>query len=384
VNGDNETNAPRRLVWPRIRRLLLLLCVNGAVLAASLAVVELGLRLFAPQVLRRDPVAFNETFGTFYRPKANMEIQVAQPEGVTNWKTNSHGLRDEEIDYIKPAGTYRIIGLGDSFTFGYTVESDECFLHLLEGQLNVNETLKESTGIERFETLNMGVGGYGTVAELNMLQREGIKYEPDLVLLMLFVGNDIEDALRELRRSKAPGAPSSQPSTSLSHKAKKFLGENFHTYSFLSVRLHQLLVRLGLRQINESTVDILRLEQPKRIRQGWTAVEEAISAIHDLSTEVGAEFRVVAIPLRHQVQQSEWQTILQAYSLTPSEYSLDQPQLYLRDMLATQGISSIDLLGAFREQDEPLYNGQEDAHLNPRGHSLTATVIEQEVSSLLQ
>lgn len=383
LEHEKEHAVPSRTVRSRARRLLLLLCVNCAVLFAALAVVELGLRLFAPQVLRRDPIGFNEPFGAFYRPKANMEIQVAQPEDVTTWKTNSHGLRDKELEYAKRTGTYRILGLGDSFTFGYMVEGNESFLHLLENKLNEDAALNTGVTVERFETINMGVGGYGPVAELNMLRQEGTRYDPDLVLLMLFVGNDIADATRELRLQEHPEEGPSQPTGTFSIRVRKLLGENLHSYSFLSVRLHQLLVKWGLRRINESTVDILRLEPPEDIQRGWAIVEETIIAMHEISIGLAAEFRVVAIPLRHQVQQSEWQTLCQVYNLNSSEYSLEQPQSYLQEMLAAKGIGFIDLLSVFREQEEHLYNQHEDAHLNQQGHIVTATVLQQEIRSLL-
>jgi hypothetical protein len=41
------------------------------------------------------------------------------------------------------------------------------------------------------EVINAGVAAYGTGQELLLLDKEGAKYEPDLVLLLFFVGNDV-------------------------------------------------------------------------------------------------------------------------------------------------------------------------------------------------
>ena len=47
-------------------------------------------------------------------------------------RTNSMGVRDREYDKKKPENTYRIIGLGDSVTFGANIDENETFLNILE------------------------------------------------------------------------------------------------------------------------------------------------------------------------------------------------------------------------------------------------------------
>jgi lysophospholipase L1-like esterase len=101
---------------------------------------------------------------------------------------NSKGLRaDQEYSYSKPEGTLRIVSLGDSFTAGYEVEVEECFSSVLERELN-------QAGL-RVEVLNAGVSGYSTAEALLYLERELVKYEPDLVLIS-FYSNDFVDNIR--------------------------------------------------------------------------------------------------------------------------------------------------------------------------------------------
>ena len=63
---------------------------------------------------------------------------ITQPSGLLgyqlvpllrdkNIRTNSHGLRDREREWEKPKGIKRILGLGDSFTFGYQVSEKDCY-----------------------------------------------------------------------------------------------------------------------------------------------------------------------------------------------------------------------------------------------------------------
>ena len=95
---------------------------------------------------------------------------------------NSKGLRDREYPYEKPAGTKRILVLGDSFTWGYGVADNEVFTEVLEADLQGRQP--------RFEVLNTGVLGWGTDQEYLYLVNEGLKYSPDYVILALYSVND--------------------------------------------------------------------------------------------------------------------------------------------------------------------------------------------------
>ena len=76
---------------------------------------------------------------------------------------NSHGLRDREYSEMRPADTCRIVMLGDSTTFGWGVPIEQTVAKILERDLN----RLAAPGYDHFETLNAGVGNYGTVQELN-------------------------------------------------------------------------------------------------------------------------------------------------------------------------------------------------------------------------
>src|SRR5262245_61065820 len=94
-------------------------------------------------------------------------------------RTNSLGLRGaREYAREKPAGTFRVIGLGDSNLFGWGVGEGEPYLQRLEQRLG-----------PEFEALNFGVAGYNGVMEVATYEPRAAKMEPDLVILH-FIGND--------------------------------------------------------------------------------------------------------------------------------------------------------------------------------------------------
>lgn len=89
---------------------------------------------------------------------------------------NSFGFRDGKRTLEKPANTFRILMLGDSFTEGWGVAQDKTFSALLENKLN-------SMNSGRFEVINMGVASYSPLLEYVQLKNIGLEFKPDLVIL---------------------------------------------------------------------------------------------------------------------------------------------------------------------------------------------------------
>ncbi len=99
-------------------------------------------------------------------------------------KTNSHGMRSPERPVVKPADTFRIVLLGDSYAFGWGVEQDKIFAEVLEEKLN-----EEVADPRSIEVLNFGVPGYSTFQQVSQFLEKGIAFEPDIVLVF-FINND--------------------------------------------------------------------------------------------------------------------------------------------------------------------------------------------------
>ncbi|MBM3809078.1 MAG: hypothetical protein FJW22_12910 [Acidimicrobiia bacterium] len=100
---------------------------------------------------------------------------------------NSLGFRDtREYALDKQPGTFRILVLGDSVTFGHGALSDTTYPYLLE------KRLKAWRPDVNWEVWNLGVPGYNTAIELKYLQRVGPRYQPDLVVVG-FYENDLSD-----------------------------------------------------------------------------------------------------------------------------------------------------------------------------------------------
>ena len=95
-------------------------------------------------------------------------------------QTNGDGFRERSFSVTKPAGTYRIVVLGDSFTFGNGLEANERYSDRLQAWLP-----------HGYEVLNFGAPGANTPQHLYTLRARVLPADPDFVLLQWFV-NDIE------------------------------------------------------------------------------------------------------------------------------------------------------------------------------------------------
>ncbi len=97
--------------------------------------------------------------------------------------TNSCGFRDHDYALKKPEGSTRILILGDSMTLGWGVPFQETFPKVLEEKLNADG--------EAFEVINLGIGNYNSMMEVELFKRKGIQFRPDVVVLAHYV-NDPE------------------------------------------------------------------------------------------------------------------------------------------------------------------------------------------------
>lgn len=120
--------------------------------------------------------------------RPNSEYWMTSADGSWKYVTNSKGFRNtKEFSYAKPANTIRVLSIGDSHTQGYEVRQNSTFSAVLE------RFLKHRA--KNAEVINTGVSGFSNAEELVFLENEGIKYNPDVVVLGFFA-NDFEDNLK--------------------------------------------------------------------------------------------------------------------------------------------------------------------------------------------
>ncbi len=165
-------------------------------LVLALAACEVLLRIFGSGVLPRpDLYVEDPTVGKRMRPGWSGD-EFEAPVAI-----NSKGLRNPEIPYEKPAGTYRILALGDSWTFGFRMSEPDAYPRQMERMLDASAAARGDT--RRIEVINAGVVGYSTDQEAAYLKSEGWKYSPDLVLVNFYPVNDTHNKLYKYQQRDA-------------------------------------------------------------------------------------------------------------------------------------------------------------------------------------
>ncbi len=173
----------------RHRRARVLLVLLG--LVAGMLVSEVALRLsgrsFRPHL--RNRVYFAEPDPLLgWRNRRNLAGPYGGDEFLTRVTLNGAGRRDPPArpDRIQegPAAGRRapvreIAVLGDSQAFGDGVEDHETFAALLDGPPRI--------------VRNYAVPGYGTDQELLLFQRDVLPSAPDVVIVAVYLGNDLRD-----------------------------------------------------------------------------------------------------------------------------------------------------------------------------------------------
>ncbi len=293
--------------------------------AFALLLAEAGLRVLGvsyPQWYIEDA-----DLGGALRPGAQGRYEQ---EGDAYVEINSAGMRDREHAVRKPPGTLRIAVLGDSFAEAMQVDRERAFWAVLEQRLKACPAL----GGHKPEVLNFGVSGYGTAQEYIALQHRVWRYDPDIVLLAFFTGNDVRNNERYLNGGvPAPYFVLKGNQLVLDDSFRKQLSslntggvERAFRNALASLRNHVRLlqlatqVRASLRQRQAARDDMAASERraveggepgidsavysPPRDahwRAAWDVTEALLAAIRDEVRAHGKEFRVVTLSTGIQV-----------------------------------------------------------------------------------
>lgn len=351
-----------------------LLGLGSMVLA--LVVAEVGVRVAAPQPTGlshqdRYGLALHYPGITRYLPQYGHEVSF-----------NSAGMRDREHTLDKPAGTFRILLLGDSFMEALQVPADSMLATLME------RGLTQASG-RPVEVINGGVSGWGTDDALRYLTEYGLAYKPDLVVIAMTLHNDISDNLRRQWHTIKDGRLvnlNPPPMSWTDYKVtqlKAFIATRFQLYQLWRRVRHGGEIQQVGKALNSHVVQLFRDPSPEKIVLGWQLTDRLLAAIRDTTRAAGGQVAIVMLPLIYQLSDSTYANFVKQSRVPATEMRMGKPQAMVKQMADSLGIPVVDLLPGFRqwtaERSDPLYLGW-DGHWNDAGHRLAADSV---ISGLL-
>lgn len=363
-------------------------CGNALLLLSALGIslggFELVLRLALPQKLYRYPRDLfrnDPEIGFVLSPGFTGELSTA--EFHTHLAVSTLGFRNREVSK-KPAGARRVLVVGDSFVSGLNVEADETFVAVAE------RTLQRELGPGRIELVNAGVPNYGTWNELGVIRRFVSTLEADLVVLCVFVGNDLDDNLnpREavvrdgylVKRTPTPGL--------LPQALRSWLQRHSMTYVFLwNAWDHARAIVQGRQRDALGGFGELVSPGPyERVEAGYRESRAILVEAAGFLSQREIPLLVVVIPQEIQVYPERFAALVsRSASSAAAGADLALPNRRWSELAGSLGLAVLDLLPTLREgaSGPPLYMSL-DGHLTVEGNRLAGEAIAQALVPLIR
>jgi len=330
--------------------LALLLVLNLLLLALGDVAVR---RFVMPNSSHNDIFVVHDPWlGWKLRPSWAIDRNIKVHNYVSHETSNRLGFRGPDHPVERPAGTRRIVVLGDSHTEGYTVNDGETWPEQMERAL-ADATASASAPVQ---VESFAVGGFSTDQEYLAYLHYARQYRPDLVLLQ-FCSNDPPDNVgRNLWRGRKPsftrfgdqlvleGLPVPDDRLSFTH-------DTGLAHSAIALMYQISLGKLAV--ANETTIDAGDPE-------AWEVTRLLLRALAHAVAADGARFAL--------------------FHSGPDERDVDAR---IKTLCQEESIPFLDIAPAFGG-DYANFRVKDDSHLNQRGHAAVGRLLATQVAPLLE
>ena len=329
-------------------------------------------------------------------------------EGKAFVKINSQGLRDIEHKKNKGANILRIAILGDSFAEARSIALEKTFWFLMQENLN----LCTKSNNAKVEVINFGVTEYSTAQEYLTLKHHVWDYDPDIVLLAFFSGNDISD------NSKTLSNKNYRPFF-IYENDDLILDNSFReskTYLLLKSKIGQMVVKLTdyfrivqfLKEIyitqhfktqnknkkdsfDEPGISYNQIYNPvqKKWKEAWIITEEIIKLMNKEVKEKGSKFIAVTLSTPAQVHPSP--DFRKNFIKKIENNDLFYPDKRIKKLGEEEGFLVINLANKMKnyaEKNQIFLHGFNNnvmgqGHWNLAGHKIASQIISKKVCKAL-
>lgn len=283
----------------------------------------------------------SETPGLIYELRPNIDVRnQILPNLAIEIKTNSFGMRDREPLPADAPNVYRIAVAGDSFTFGWGVETaDQIYTSILEDELNA----ASKPGTPQFDVLNFGVAGYNSIEEAAVIEHKAMPWNPDLIVIGYFL-ND-------------PELEQYQPARTL------YLEPRWWQYSFALRAFRRIWYERQI--VNHGGGNEFRYLHADG-RDEWRSVLRAFAHIREAAAKRKIPVIVAIFPEPPLVSWDNYQ-----YGDLHAKVAAEARAF---------GFHPVDLLKAFQRHDaKQMRLAPEDNHTTPLGHQVAACELFKKI-----
>jgi hypothetical protein len=284
------------------------------------------------------------------------------------------------------------------------------FVRLLENQLNSDQEIAKQNTIQ---TINLGIPCTATAIYRKQLEVVGQKYDPDLIVMGFFVGNDfVEDDWN--RRIIRKDVSVEVPSLIAKHpeiRTFSFVYNLMNTLRFVN-KTNALLTfpndkerMYGTWLEHNSPLENYDPFSPRMPKQKYIELErerieilkkestaynnldfitEQIVETKKLAEEGHAKLIVFIIPDEMQFNQELLNEVTQSAQISYDDIEIEKPQKVIHGILEKNNIPYIDLYASFRSDSNPQkYYQPQDSHFNSLGNQKTADILFTEMKPII-
>lgn len=305
-------------------------------------------------------------------------------------RINQLGFHDRERTYEKPAGTKRVLLIGDSHVEALQVPLADSVGSQLEKQLREER--------DDVEVVSAGVSGYGTAGELLFFRERGWKFDPDLVLLAFYPGNDVKNNGPELEKALKPVYDEDGELTRIDAGKPRAGGRSLLSrsaaYTFLrkliltrQPAIARMLVRMGLMKPSA----IRPADAPEGVPldywvyadppppawvDAWQRTERLLDELREATSERRARFALMIVTSRDHLYPESWEALQKSYPrLAQGRWDQEGPTRRILEWCRSRAVPCLNLLPIFqveRDSGGPRLHFVHDGHWTPAGHALAA------------
>lgn len=383
--------------------LLILFSISISIICVEFTIEYLSLKSYRFKVLTYNPRVAKGAHKIDTLEKIKSTTTFALPAGtlINGFVTNSGGFLSPEIPYAKDNNTLRILLIGDSFAVG-VVPYPKNFIRIVEKKLNESGQFKK-----RIEVINLGISGIGPATYERLLSVEGLKYNPDLVIVSFFVGNDFTDDV--ILKSKIDKEEYKKPAKwfdkiALFNLIRNLLlvtrfskslnvatptnGDKLGTYTGQGVENYEPLkaypddsMEAFLEQIKSHLY--IFIKEYGAFDNDFSEVKETLSEIKNICNQNQKPLLFLIFPDQLQTNKQLLESVESSEEAKRIDNDLAQREL--SEFFQAENIEYIDVLPDFKKLEKPeeLYQPI-DTHFNSIGNEEVAKIIYQPIFDKLK
>jgi hypothetical protein len=309
----------------------------------------------------------------FFRPQYETPFNRRLAAPLFGSAPNSLGYNDDEFERAKRPGIRRVAAIGDSF-FVAPVPRPQGVIARLEALLAERGA--------RAEVYNFGILASNIDDYLFVLEQEALSFQPDLVLVGIYVGNDLRIS-RQKTTFDYHSFALDRAITDIRHRvAALWLQHTGEFRDLTAAPAEQADLELPV-STHERYLESIRRELAYFRPDGSSAVERAWFDSLATLDRIIAVCRAHAVPIAVVVQPSHPQVSraireegARSAGIDPDTLDVTIPQRRFTAFLAERGVPALDLLPAFeraaRDRDPDGFYLNNDTHWSVAGNEIAA------------